>query len=175
MDVLDTVTHYPHVNEYVIMAADADFTPLITRLRKHMKIAVVYQAPSTAAAYRAACDSVIDQESFIAVLQRDDEEAAEEVAQKPAAPAVLDAVQPISPTRVSDTIHRYFNESSPGHQAPVASLGNLLKDEFGDSIAADWLGYPSLSQLLKRLCNLSIEKVENRMVAFRDTEVPQEK
>lgn len=44
MDVLDAVTYYPHVTEYVVMAADADYTPLIIRLRKHMKKTVVYAA-----------------------------------------------------------------------------------------------------------------------------------
>src|SRR5262245_7829518 len=71
MDVLDTVTHFGHVSEYVIMAADADYTPLVTRLRKHLKKTVVYKSSQTAAAYRAACDSVIDEADFIELLKPD--------------------------------------------------------------------------------------------------------
>lgn len=56
MDVLDTVSSYPLVTEYVIMAADADYTPLVIRLRKHMKTTIVYSSAKTAAAYKAACD-----------------------------------------------------------------------------------------------------------------------
>ena len=77
MDVLDSVTHYPHVDEYVIMAADADYTPLIIRLRKHMKTTVVYAAMQTSVAYRAACDSLIDERSMLEILEHDDEVIAE--------------------------------------------------------------------------------------------------
>jgi hypothetical protein len=41
MDVMDAITLYPHVSEYMIMAADADYTPLVIRLRKHMKRTVI--------------------------------------------------------------------------------------------------------------------------------------
>jgi hypothetical protein len=50
MDVMDSVTYYPHVNEYIIMAADADYTPLIIRLRKHMKKTIVYLSQTTSSA-----------------------------------------------------------------------------------------------------------------------------
>jgi len=59
MDVLDAVTQFPHVTEYVIMAADADYTPLVIRLRKHLKTTVVYGATAMSVAYRAACDSLL--------------------------------------------------------------------------------------------------------------------
>ena len=73
MDVLDSVTHYPRVDEYVIMAADADYTPLVIRLRKHMKTTVVYAATATSVAYRAACDSIIDERSLLEILEQNDD------------------------------------------------------------------------------------------------------
>jgi hypothetical protein len=175
MDVLDTVTHYPHVQEYVIMAADADYTPLVTRLRKHMKETVVYQAKATSAAYTAACDSVIGEEEFLELL-RDDTET-EEVATRHSQsanaashgvslPSLTAPFKPISPTRVAEAVHRYFAESAPGHKALVATIGHVLRQEFGPTLSEDWLGFNRLGELLKQLCNLRVEHIENRMFAW---------
>ncbi|MBB4395081.1 NYN domain-containing protein [Bradyrhizobium sp. ERR14] len=162
MDVLDSVAHYPHVEEYVIMAADADYTPLVIRLRKHLKITVVYAAMATSVAYRAACDSIIDERSLLEILEQDDEPAGEEVS---AAPAISSAQA--TPEKVLDVINQYFAESEPGHRVNVATLGHMLIKQF-PGIAPGWLGSPSLSQLLKKVCKLKVEPIENRTLAWKE-------
>jgi hypothetical protein len=148
-----------------------------------MKTTVVYQAKATAAAYTAACDSVIGEQEFVELLleEAEDEEGVyteshnhqpntreSAVVSKP-----LD--QPATPTRVSEAIHRYFEESGPGHKALVSSIGELLKDKFGSDIANGWLGYSSISQLLRKLCNLQVERIDNRTVASREIIMDAEK
>lgn len=173
MDVLDAVTYYPHVSEYVVMAADADYTPLIIRLRKHMKKTVVYAAKNTSVAYRAACDSIIDEAEFLAIFAEDTEEVSSLAQPSPTSSVVrLDATQTkISPTRVADIVHRYFNESGPDHEAHVSSIGHMLTKEFGAGISDDWLGYKTLSQLLKRLCNLDLRTEGTRTYAKASRQV----
>jgi hypothetical protein len=177
MDVLDAVTYFGHVTEYVIMAADGDYTPLIIRLRKHMKKTVVYAAKATSVAYRAACDSIIDEGEFLEIFA-DDQVVVPSRAPVPAAqPAVqgtLTSQTQISATRVADTIHRYFAESGENHEAHVASLGNMLVNEFGPGIAHDWVGYKTLSQLLRRLCNLEVQTEGGRTYARRAAQPPAE-
>jgi len=158
MDVLDAVTQFPHVTEYVIMAADADYTPLVIRLRKHLKTTVVYGATAMSVAYRAACDSVIEEGSMLDLLLGDEEEP---IVSAPAAEAK------VNPDRVKDVIARYFAESEPGHRANVSTLGHMLMNQFPE-IQKGWAGHSSLSQLLKRLCGLSVEQVENRTWAWKD-------
>ena len=102
MDVLDSVTRYPHVDEYVIMAADADYTPLVIRLRKHMKTTVVYAAMETSVAYRAACDSIIDERSMLEILEHDNEVIAE-------VSTGIPSNQP-TPEKVAGIVDRYFAE-----------------------------------------------------------------
>jgi uncharacterized LabA/DUF88 family protein len=161
MDVLDSVIQFPHVSEYVIMAADADYTPLVIRLRKHMKTTVVYAAMATSVAYRAACDSIIDERSFLELLQEEEPE------EKPSvAPEIIQ--DRASPEKVADAVERYFAESGPDHKANVPTLGNMLIREF-PGIAKDWVGYPSLSQFLKRKCLLKVEKVGDRTLAWKET------
>jgi hypothetical protein len=163
MDVLDSVLQFPHVSEYVIMAADADYTPLVIRLRKHMKTTVVYAALATSVAYRAACDSIIDERSFLELLQEEEPEEKQSVAAK--GPEIVQ--DRATPERVADAVERYFAESEPGHRANVPTLGHMLMREF-PGISKNWVGYPSLSQLLKKKCSLKVEKVGDRTLAWRE-------
>jgi hypothetical protein len=162
MDVLDAVAHYPHVDEYVIMAADADYTPLVIRLRKHLKTTVVYAAMATSVAYRAACDSIIDERSLLEILEHDDDEVS---AEQPATPSIP-SDQPTA-EKIADAIARYFAESEEGHRVNVASLGHLLMRQF-PGISDGWVGHSSLSQLLKKVCKLRVEQVENRTLAWKE-------
>ena len=161
MDVLDAVAQYPLVTEYLIMAADADYTPLVIRLRKHLKTTVIYAPKKLAVAYQASCDSVIEEAALIDLLSGEDEDEEERVI----APVIVDTKG--HPDRIKEFIARYFAESEPGHKATVSTLGKMLVTQFPD-ISNGWGGYNSLSQLLKRLCGLSVEKVENRTVAWRE-------
>lgn len=68
MDILDTITGYPHIEEVVIFSSDSDFTPVLTRLRAHAKRSVVYVNEVTAAAYKAAADELVLEDEFAAML-----------------------------------------------------------------------------------------------------------
>jgi hypothetical protein len=161
MDVLDAVAQFPHVIEYVIMAADADYTPLVIRLRKHLKTTVVYAAMATSVAYRAACDSIIDERSMLELLTQDDEQ---ESSAQPAPEIVKDQ---ITPDRVKDAVARYFAESESGHKANVPTLGHMLMSQF-PGIQNGWMGHPSLSQMLKRVCLLKVDRIDERTVAWKE-------
>ena len=110
MDVLDAVAHFPHVSEYVILAADADYTPLIIRLRKYMKTTVIYAPAAMSVAYRAACDSVIEEQEMLNLLEADEE------------PEAVPAQQPVivggvTPEKIKHTVDRYFSESRAWSQS----------------------------------------------------------
>jgi hypothetical protein len=168
MDVLDTVTSCPHVTEYIIMAADADYTPLVIRLRRYMKTTIVYSSKNTAAAYKAACDSEISQASILELYREDRTATHEEAEPKPPAlpaPSFIAAAVTATPERVKEAVSRFFSESEPGFHAQVSSIGRMLTDEFGSSFDPELLGYKSISQLLRRLCGLRVEMIENRTVA----------
>lgn len=65
MDMLDAIHHSTHFNTFVIVSSDADFTPVLQRLRAHDRRTVVVSIGSAADAYRAAADEVIGPEVFI--------------------------------------------------------------------------------------------------------------
>lgn len=65
MDILDALNHVTLFNEFVLMSGDADFTPVLLRLRKHDRYSVVVSAGYVSPAYKASCDYLIPQEQFI--------------------------------------------------------------------------------------------------------------
>src|SRR4051812_18275266 len=67
MDILDTLARYEHVSEYIVLSGDADFTPVLLRLRATDKRTVVLPVGPAAAAYRAAADRVLAENDFVEV------------------------------------------------------------------------------------------------------------
>ncbi len=68
MDANDLLSHATHFDEFVILSGDADFTPLLHRLRAHNRRSVIYANDFTAAAYKSICDSEIKESTFMSVL-----------------------------------------------------------------------------------------------------------
>jgi hypothetical protein len=66
MDMLEALEHRTVFEEFVILSADADFTPVLLRLRAHDRRTTILCSELAAAAYRAACDLVVEQDTFIA-------------------------------------------------------------------------------------------------------------
>ena len=65
MDVLDALEHATRFEEFIVFSGDADFTPVLLRLRTYDRRTAVLTDALTAAAYRAATDIAIPQELFI--------------------------------------------------------------------------------------------------------------
>jgi uncharacterized LabA/DUF88 family protein len=181
IDVMDAIQQFPHIDEYVIMAADADFTPLVIRLRKYMKRTVVYAARSTSAAYRQACDAQIEEADLIELFDEPEDDAPEPtgttqrmVNVRPARsePSKIEMTTPraggkapITIERISSLIARYYIESGDGYEEAVPVLANLLKTEFGPEIMETWAGCGSISQLLKRAGCVVEKNAEGRTFA----------
>ncbi|KAB2940438.1 MAG: NYN domain-containing protein [Hyphomicrobium sp.] len=68
MDVRDILTHDTRFDEFVILSGDADFTPVLHRLRSHARRTVIYSNDHTAAPYTAICDAEIREADFLALL-----------------------------------------------------------------------------------------------------------
>jgi hypothetical protein len=65
LDLVDALQHPTRFDEFIVFSGDADFTPLLLRLRKHDRRSLVLAIGYSAGAYRAACDHLIDQEVFV--------------------------------------------------------------------------------------------------------------
>ncbi len=65
MDIIDALEHQTRFDEFIILSGDADFAPVLLRLREHDRRTTILADQLTAAAYRAACDFHVGQDDFI--------------------------------------------------------------------------------------------------------------
>lgn len=71
MDVRDYLHHETYFDEFVILSGDADFTPVLHRLRAHARRTVVFANDFTAAPYVAIADGEIRESDLMNVLLED--------------------------------------------------------------------------------------------------------
>jgi hypothetical protein len=62
VDVLQSPTHY---DEFIVFSADADFTPVLRKLRRDDRRTTIFAAGATSASYDASSDLIIDPDAFV--------------------------------------------------------------------------------------------------------------
>ncbi|MGO8978541.1 MAG: NYN domain-containing protein [Streptosporangiaceae bacterium] len=65
LDIVDTLSHSTYFDEFILLSADADFTPVMLRLRAHDRRTVLLASGPSATALQSACDMVIPLEVFL--------------------------------------------------------------------------------------------------------------
>ena len=68
MDVRDVLNHDTRFDEFILLSGDADFTPVLHRLRAHARRTVVFANDHTAAPYTAIADGEVRESDLIALL-----------------------------------------------------------------------------------------------------------
>lgn len=146
LDVLELLDHEVKFDEFIIMSADADFTPVLLKLRKWDRRTVVLAVGSSSPAYRSASDLVIDQDAFLA------EALASTTEEYTPSPAVgkRDARLLTEQNRkeYSKLVQEYVGSAS----APVAMavLASRIRRSH-PHISTDWLGFGSFKLFLEAL------------------------
>ncbi len=68
MDATDHLDHATRFDEFIILSGDADFTPLLHRLRAYDRRTTIFANDFTAAAYTALCDGEVREANLMSVL-----------------------------------------------------------------------------------------------------------
>ena len=68
MDLRDYLSHETHFDEFIILSGDADFTPVLHRLRAHARRTVIYATEYTAAPYTAISDGEVREADLVELL-----------------------------------------------------------------------------------------------------------
>ena len=77
LDIIDLLQHEARYDEFIVFSADADFTPVLRKLRRWDRRTTVLAIGFPSAAYRASADLLIDPDEFVrnALGFRDEDEA----------------------------------------------------------------------------------------------------
>jgi hypothetical protein len=154
LDVVDLLQHETHYDEFIVLSADADFTPLLRKLRRFDRRTTVLAIGFPSAAYQASADLLIDERLFIRDalgLGRVAAEAAPAVngpkteTSDTRPPAKLESGAKLSPRaatpdELSTIAHRIWTtvDESTG-PVSAALLASRLKQEFPE-VTENWNG-----------------------------------
>lgn len=149
LDTMDALMDATHFDAFIVFSADADFSPVLRRLRRHDRRTVVFAAGAMSESYKASADRVIDIPTFL----RDalDIGAADDEDELPQHNGTLLAAPAGSEVRaqIAALIRRHVLQA----QEPVShpALAHLLQREMEGLRESHWDGAGSFGALLRQL------------------------
>lgn len=68
IDIVDSLTHSTRFDEYIVFSADADFTPVLRRVREYDRRTIIVSTGQTAPAFQSVADSSYDLLAIVRIL-----------------------------------------------------------------------------------------------------------
>jgi hypothetical protein len=146
MDVSDILNHPTFFDEFIILSGDADFTPLLHRLRAHARRTVVYANDHTAQPYTAISDGEIRESDLLALLSSTRALSGESPREITAPTPAID-IEAARKAVLSEVIG--FVRSAP-QAVPLETLADRAVRVVGrdKTVGTNWGGYGSFRDLL---------------------------
>lgn len=150
MDIRDIISHDTYFDEFIILSGDADFTPVLHRLRAHARRTVVYANDHTAQPYTAISDGEIRESSLMALLLSGKVIAADTTQREltahtvPVAPVDVDAARRAT---IAEVVQ--FVRTAP-QAVPLETLADRAVRIVGrdKTIGTNWGGFGTFRDLL---------------------------
>jgi NYN domain len=148
MDVRDLLTHDTYFDEFVILSGDADFTPVLHRLRAHARRTVIFANDFTAQPYTAICDGKVQESDLLNLLL----EGRLPGQLSDAAPAVLTTSiqhEDVAREIIAEVVNAVRSASVP---MPLEVLADRAIRALGHdrTIGSNWAGTGGFRDLLNR-------------------------
>ena len=152
LDVIDGLARSGSVDEVVMASGDADFTPLLQRIRAEDRRTLVISSNETAQAYRSVADVFIERRAFCELISPkvvDDGQAEIHVLASPAATSVQ--VRPFEELRVQAAELLVATVSNSPVPLNLANVGKLMHATFGGEVISStaWFGCGSMRAALQ--------------------------
>ncbi|MBF6989469.1 NYN domain-containing protein [Cupriavidus sp. IK-TO18] len=140
LDIVDLLQHEAGYDEFIVFSADADFTPVLRKLRRWDRRTTVLAIGFPSAAYRSSADLLIDQDDFVHNALGFDADAEAPPLREPGADAVL-----------TDAAFKLMHQVVAEAQGPVAvsRLASMVQSSVDGIDASSWAGYGSFRALLE--------------------------
>ena len=155
MDVRDYLTHDTYFDEFIILSGDADFTPVLQRLRQHARRTVIYCNEYTAQPYTAICDGEVREADLIALLLAQEPAVtstaneAQQIARPASSPAMAPSVPNVRHEIIAEVISSVRLAASP---VPLEALADRALRVLGHekTVNTSWAGAGSFRELLRQ-------------------------
>ncbi len=168
MDIIDTLDHRTHFDEFIILSGDADFTPVLLKLRAADRRTAILTINAVPQAYKSASDRIITGDEFMEEgLQISPELMAKNEARALAA-SLSSAIEP-----VLDAMADKVYEEALNKEYLLATVLPEIFKKFPEFVSyGNWLGFYSLrsltEELLRRRPELELIEGEPWRIAVRE-------
>jgi hypothetical protein len=150
LDIVDLLQHEAHYDEFVVFSADADFTPVLRKLRRWDRRTTVLAIGFPSAAYQASADLLVEPDAFVReALGFEDED---EPSVLPVAPSI-----PVLAKQVTQATATEKPAQKPATDALASSITQFIRQVVAESpraVALTWIA----QQLPERLPELKGSK-----------------
>jgi hypothetical protein len=150
MDIRDLLMHDTYFDEFIILSGDADFTPVLIRLRAHARRTVIFANDFTAAPYTAISDGEVRESNLIELILAGELPAEGTLEGPPTGtPARGSRIEDIRREILAEVIAGVRASSAP---VPLEALADRALRALGHekTIATGWAGAGSFRELLRR-------------------------
>jgi len=139
MDILDTLGHATRFDEFILLSGDADFTPVLLRLSKHDRRSAILAVGPASVAYKAACDLLIDQDTFLEEAIGATPGQAMRTAYGPSNSAMADLLRHIA--------DKAYERASTSGELVATELPPIFREFPEFTASTNWLGFNSLRNM----------------------------
>jgi hypothetical protein len=161
LDIVDLLQHEAHYDEFIVFSADADFTPVLRKLRRWDRRTTVLAIGFPSAAYQASADLLIDPDAFVsdALGFADVEEPVTPTASvlAPAAdmPAVAEKIAEMkaSPSQLKAQVGEFIKDVVASSKGAVSlpKVAQQLPARIPELVGSKWCGSLSFRALIDSL------------------------
>ncbi|HEX9944866.1 MAG TPA: NYN domain-containing protein [Thermoanaerobaculia bacterium] len=139
MDILDTLGHPTRFDEFILLSGDADFTPVLLRLSKHDRRSAILAIGPASVAYKAACDLLIDQDTFLEDAIGATPGLATRAAAGPSNSAMGELLRHIA--------DKVYERASASGELVATELPPIFREFSEFTASTNWLGFNSLRNM----------------------------
>lgn len=154
MDIQDFLSHETHFDEFIILSGDADFAPILQRVRTHARHTTIFVNEHTAIPYIALCDAQVREQDLLhklAKLARRDEGNNKKITN--ANQQLSDPFETTSLAEIRNLITAEVEQAVSTSQNPVALsfLADKAQRTIGheQTVGSNWAGYGSFMNFLQ--------------------------
>jgi hypothetical protein len=157
MDIVDYLQRYPNIEEFIILSADADFVPVLNRLRKELKKSVIFTSYNTTAAYKNCSDRTIQADFFAEhlaverVAPRAVQEEADARVERPAAAPAVRRAPPSGEIGAAILACLKSGVKRGLGRIPFAAAAPAVREVLPADLAGNWAGYKTFTALIEQV------------------------
>ncbi len=141
LDVVDALVHPAGYDEFILMSSDADFTPLVRRIREHGRRVMVVAPGDVSLAYAGCADEVILQDEFM-------REALEVEPQGAPVPSPgKDALEEL----LDEMAKKMVEKIKTGGDLKVPDLPRFFRLFSAFTRESNWLGFGTVKRLVEAI------------------------